>query len=257
MDSAPALSILLLGGSGRVGRFAAADLLARGFKVRAMVRDPAAAREHLPGAVELVAGDLRSDADVARAVQGMEGVIFSAAATNLSGIVPKEVDFEGVSRTAEAAKAAGVRLIILVSSAAVTQVEHPHNCTFRSILKWKLQGEDALRASGAPYVIVRALGLRDREGGQQGIRILQGDRLAFGEDIARADVATFLADVAAALLAEPGAPAPASFDQGFDPRSMLGATCEIYGTGSIAAGAYASAQPRLTPDPPVSRMSPP
>ncbi len=246
MADAPPSLILLLGATGRVGRLAADRLLERGLRVRVMVRDPAAAA--LPPQVEVIAGDLRSADDIAAAVRDVDAVLFTAAATNLGGVVPQEVDFQGVARTADAARAAGARLMILLSSAAVTQGEHPHNCTFRSILKWKLRGEDHLRASGLPYVVVRALGLRDRAGGEQGVRILQGDRIAFGEDIARADVAAFLADLTVALVGPTGAAAPAGFAADFDIASMLGATCEIYNTRTLAPGAYASAQRRLTPD---------
>jgi hypothetical protein len=106
------------------------------------------------------------------------------------------------------------------------------------VLKWKLQGEDALRRSGLRYTIVRALGLRARAAGVQGVRIVQGDRIAFGEDIARGDLAAFLADVVAPEQAT-------RFAAGFDAASLKDATCEVYNDGRIAGNVWASARARL------------
>lgn len=238
--------LLLAGGTGRTGRFTAAALEARGFQVRTLARDPAAAAALLPG-VELIEGRLQSQAVIEAAVAEVWGVVFVAAAVGSSDSHPMDVDYHGVRRLAAAAKAAGARHFILLSSAAVTQPEHPHNATFSKVLTYKRKGEEALRASGLDYTIVRALGLRDRPGGQMGVRMLQGDRIAFGEDIARADVADFLTAVAAAAAGQ--APDPAGgFSPGFAPRSLIGATLEIYNDGRLPPRVWGHAGDRLRSD---------
>ncbi len=185
-----------------------------------------------------------------RAIDGARTVIFLAGAGGGTGRgVPRDVDFGAAASAAALASDHGVHHYILLSSAAVTQPEHPHNCTFNSVLKWKLRGEDAVRASGVPYTIVRALGLRDRPMGQQGIRIVQGDRIAFGEDIAREDLGCFLADVAD--LAPDGSTRsarPGRFSDGFVPASLFGATCEIYNDATVAPEQWVSLQSALAPD---------
>ena len=47
---------------------------------------------------------------------------------------------------------------------------------FDNVLIWKGKGEDAVRASGVPYTIVRPGGLTDKPGGQSGVRLEQGDK---------------------------------------------------------------------------------
>ena len=234
--------ILILGATGRTGRILVALLEQRGHAVRALVRDMDSARQMLGPQAELTEGDLRDAAVLARAADGCRQIVFLAAAVGDPGRgVPRDIDFGAVAALASVLQPGQITRFVLLSSAAVTQPEHPHNCTFDSVLKWKLRGEEALRASGLPYTIVRALGLRDRLGGEQGIRIVQGDRIAFGEDIARADVAAFLADVV-------GPTVPCGFADGFNAHSLIGATCEIFNDATIPPERWRARGSTLVPD---------
>jgi uncharacterized protein YbjT (DUF2867 family) len=237
--------ILVLGATGRTGRILVDRLIGRGAAVSALVRDPDAGRVTLGDTVRLVAGDLRDAAVLAEAASGCNRIVFVAAANGGVGRgTPREIDFGAVQALAAMLHPKTVERVLLLSSAAVTQPEHPHNCSFDAVLKWKLRGEQALRGSGLPYTIVRALGLRDRPGGVQGVRIVQGDRIAFGEDIARADVAHFLADV----IAGPGVSGGGGFAGGFDAASLRGATCEIYNDAGLPGGSWGAARSALLPD---------
>lgn len=234
--------ILILGGAGRTGRILAALLEQRGQAVRALVRDMVSARRTLGPQAELIEGDLRDVTVLAGAASGCRQIVFLAAAVGDPGRgVPRDIDFGAVATLASVLQHSQIARFVLLSSAAVTQPEHPHNCSFDSVLKWKLRGEEALRASGLPYTIVRALGLRDRPGGEQGIRIVQGDRIAFGEDIARADVAAFLADVV-------GPTVPSGFAKSFSAESLIGATCEIFNDATISAEHWLAHGSALRPD---------
>lgn len=233
---------LVLGATGRTGSMLTTALLRQGVEVRALVRSAAAARIALGPQVDLIEGDLRDAAALRSAAAGCDAIQFVAGAMGGEGRgVPREIDFGAVAALVAVLRGAPIERFVLLSSAAVTQPEHPHNCTFNSVLSWKLRGEDALRGSGLPYTIVRALGLRDRPGGQAGIRIVQGDRIAFGEDIARADLAEFLADIVG------GAPVT-RFDPRFEPDSLRGATCEVFNEAGIAADRWTSGRPRLVAD---------
>ncbi len=233
--------VLLIGATGRTGRLAAAALLNRGLNVRALVRDIGIAKTILPANIEFTAGRLQTEAVIDEAVAGINAVLFTAAAIGSKDSTPAEIDYQAVARTALAAERAGVEHFVLMSSAGVTQPEHPHNSTFGNVLKMKLLGEESLRARRIPYTIVRALGLRDREGGLQGVRMLQGDRIAYGEDIARADAASFLADVVCSSSAN-------GFPPAFERRSLMNSTFEIYNDARIPAGIWQSAARALTPD---------
>jgi uncharacterized protein YbjT (DUF2867 family) len=240
-------AILIIGATGRTGRTMVADLLGRGYPVGALVRDPAAAREMLGSEVELINGDLREPAAVTGAFGRFGRIAFVAGSNGIEGRgTPREVEYDAVAAIVAALSPEVVGRFVLLSSAGVTQPEHPHNCTYHSVLSWKLRGEEALRQSGLPYTIVRALGLRDRAAGEQGVRIVQGDRIAFGEDIARDDLAAFLADVVAPN-------AGPRFAADFDTASLNDATCEVFNDSRIAGNVWVSSRARLEPDGAISQ----
>lgn len=183
--------VLVIGATGKTGGAAVEQLAARGtVSVRALVRD-AAKSAKLPAGVEVVQGDIREPATLAPAFKGATYVISAAGSSGdwFGDNRPERVDYEGTRNVAAAAKAAGVKHVCLVSSMGVTHPEHPLNQRLNRILEWKLKGEDALRASGVPYTIVRPGGLRDDPGGQVGVKAMQGDTLESQGTIARADVA--------------------------------------------------------------------
>jgi uncharacterized protein YbjT (DUF2867 family) len=106
-------TILVTGGTGRQGGAAARHVLADGWHVRALVRDPEkpAARELARAGAELVVGDLTNRASLDAAVAGAYGVH--------SMQTFREAGFDGEvaegTNLADAAAAAGVRHFVYVS----------------------------------------------------------------------------------------------------------------------------------------------
>jgi hypothetical protein len=80
--------------------------------------------------------------------------------------------------------------------------------------------------------------------------MVQKDRIAYGEDIARADVASFLADVICDGPAGMAQTRASGFAEDFDVQSLLNATVEIYNDTRISGGRWDASQPSLTPDTP-------
>jgi uncharacterized protein YbjT (DUF2867 family) len=187
----PAPSILVVGATGGTGKEVVRQAREAGYKVRALVRDADKARAQLGSDVELVVGDVRTGAGVAAAVRGVDYVV-SALGSNVRNDpsnTPERVDYGGVRDLVNAAASAKVKHFVLVSSMGVTHDDHPLNKMFGNILVWKRKGEEAVRASGVPYTIVRPGGLLDTPGGKAGIRAFQGDDLKNNGRIPRADVA--------------------------------------------------------------------
>jgi uncharacterized protein YbjT (DUF2867 family) len=185
-------TLLVIGATGGTGREVVRQAEARGLKVRAFVRDEARARATLGERIEYVEGDVRSGTGIDVAMHGVDYVV-SALGSNVRADAqntPEKVDYEGIRKLAETAARAGVRHFVLVSSMGVTHEDHPLNKMFGNILVWKLKGENALRASGIPYTVVRPGGLLDTAGGATGVKVFQGDDLRNQGRIARADVAT-------------------------------------------------------------------
>jgi uncharacterized protein YbjT (DUF2867 family) len=183
--------VLVAGATGGIGRLVVQKLLAQGTPVRVLARDFQAARTLFSDTVEYIAGDTRQLDTLHPAVMSVQAVICTIGAGQGADTTntPETVDYEGVRNLVEAAKTAEVEHFILVSSLGATQPDHMLNRMFNNILNWKLKGEDALRASGLPYTIIRPGGLIDEPGSQQMLRVSQGDSPEFSGRISREDVA--------------------------------------------------------------------
>jgi uncharacterized protein YbjT (DUF2867 family) len=186
--------VLVAGATGGTGQEVVDQALAKGYSVRALVRDEAKARMLFGDRVQYIVGDVREPRSLRRAVKGVDQVI-SALGANVQRDPensPDRVDFAGVKALAEAAKAAGVSQFILVSSMGVTHPDHQLNAMLDNILSWKLKGEEAVRATGINYTIVRPGELTNEPGGRRGVRIMQGDPLNGEGTVSRSDVASVL-----------------------------------------------------------------
>ena len=183
--------VLVAGATGKTGTLVVQQLQAKGYPVRAFVRNSEKAAERLGSDVEAVVGDLRDPASIAATLDGVEVVINAAG----SGVpapddnMPEHVDFEGARNLADAAVAAGVGHYVLVSSMGATRDDHQLNRLFNNILIWKRRGEEAVAASGIPYTIIRPGGLNDGPGNEQTVVFEQGDLPGLEKAISRADVA--------------------------------------------------------------------
>ncbi|HEX8992433.1 MAG TPA: SDR family oxidoreductase [Anaerolineales bacterium] len=123
---------LVTGGAGFIGSHIAGALLEQGASVRVLDNFSSGKRENLAavtnvknsGALEILKGDLRNDAEVAEAVRGVDVIFHEAAFVSVPGSVqnPQEcfdVNVAGTCRLLEAARHAGVRRVVIASSAAV------------------------------------------------------------------------------------------------------------------------------------------
>ncbi|HEV8649545.1 MAG TPA: SDR family oxidoreductase [Actinomycetes bacterium] len=141
--------ILVAGGTGTLGAQVARLLIDRGQSVRALTRDPARAGQ-LPDTVQTLAGDLRDPTAVAAAVRGCATVISA-----VHGFVgpgkpsPESIDRDGNRALIQAAAAAGVEHMVLVSVLGAAQ-DHP-----MSLHRAKHAAEQALQASGLAWTVIR------------------------------------------------------------------------------------------------------
>ncbi len=188
--------VLVAGATGRTGRLVL-DQLRRDprFAIRPMARDVAAARKKTGSDYAWVAGDVTKPETLGPALAGVSLVIVTIGATERSGPnSPEFVDYGGVRNLTDAARAAGVRQLVLESSMGAGSggglLGMVLNLLSGDALTWKARGEAHLRASGVPYTIVRPGGLTDDPGGQAGIALQQGD--AGSGRIPRADVAAVM-----------------------------------------------------------------
>jgi len=121
--------ILVTGATGNIGSHLVAMLLATGQRVRVLTRDPA--RIATPG-VEIAVGDLAHPATLAPALAGVDRAFFVTQVGQ--GIEPIAGGF------AEAARAAGVRHVVAVSSGAIEMVPQPLRGRWHADLEVALTG---------------------------------------------------------------------------------------------------------------------
>ena len=191
------MKIAVLGATGRTGRPLVAELLRRGHHVTVLVRDPAGAV--LPGAVELVAGDVRDADALRRAVAGADAVV--------SALGPRKGD-PTLHRDAAALivgvlRDAGVRRFVGVSGAGV-DVEGDRKSRRDRVVSWVIQHlpGDAVRDKVVEYGVWRDSGLdwtlvrppRLTDGPAVGAVEHHAGTSPRSTSIRRADLAAFLAD---------------------------------------------------------------
>jgi uncharacterized protein YbjT (DUF2867 family) len=151
---APGALVTVVGGSGFLGRYIVQRLAEAGLRVRVAVRHPETALFLKPlgglGQIQLVHGDITSDAQMAAAFDG------AAAGVNLVGILAESgkqrfdaVQAQGAGRAARAAAAAGVRHYVQISAiGADTASPVPY-------ARSKAQGEAAVLAAIPTATILR------------------------------------------------------------------------------------------------------
>lgn len=117
----PTGKVLITGAGGFIGSRVAEILVMRDrCDVRAMVRGAASAGRLARMPIEMVQGDLRSDADIRRAVEGCAAVIHCAVGTAYGQLREIEaVTVGGTERLAKACRDAGVRRLVHLSSIGV------------------------------------------------------------------------------------------------------------------------------------------
>ncbi len=119
------MKYLVTGGAGFIGSHITRALLERGNQVRILDNFSSGKRENLKGLeVELIEGDLRDASKVADAVKGMDIIFHEAAFVSVAESMEKpqeclDVNITGTSILFDAARKAGVKRVVIASSAAV------------------------------------------------------------------------------------------------------------------------------------------
>lgn len=144
--------IFVVGATGLVGSTVCKGLVAKGQKVRALVRttsDPAKVKALTDAGVATVTGDLKDEASLRAAIEGADIVISTASATlsRAEGDSIESVDQAGQIRLIDVAKAAGVKQLVYVS--------FPEQGIDSPLATAKRAVESHLRSSGMAYTILQ------------------------------------------------------------------------------------------------------
>lgn len=143
--------ILIVGGSGFLGREVTKLLLSQGKQVRVLVRTPAKVEDLKQAGAEVVQGDLINQPSLTRACQGVGHVLAAANSFLGKGKNKAEaVDEAGHRALIDAAKASGVTHFVYMSMLGVSP-DHPFDYA-----RMKYSIEEYLKASGLSYTILRS-----------------------------------------------------------------------------------------------------
>lgn len=149
------LRVAVAGGSGFVGGAIARELHRRGDHVIVLSHRPDNAAAALPDELDVRRSDVAEPASLEAAVAGVDALVISLAFTNYpmesprTGRTFEAVDAAGTERLVAAAAAAGVRRVMYMSGAGAAPDSR------RSWFRAKWRAEQAVRASGIPYTIIR------------------------------------------------------------------------------------------------------
>ncbi|GAA2284507.1 NAD(P)H-binding protein [Streptomyces atrovirens] len=177
--------ILVTGATGHVGGELVAALARAGRPVRALLRKPAAA-DALPDGAESAVGDLDRPASLRSALDGARGLFLLPGYADMPGLLAE-------------ARAAGVEHVVLLSSIAA-----PDGDLDNAISRFMIRSEEAVRASGVSWTILRPSGFMSNT-------LQWTGQLAAGDEVREAfpDVSVAMVDpydiaaVAARVLLDP------------------------------------------------------
>lgn len=194
------MKIAVFGASGKTGIKAVEQALAKGYEVKALVRNPqkiTLSDEKL----SIIQGDVTDMASVEEAVDGVDGVLVALGASpDMQSDIVME---QGTKNIIDAMKKHGVKRIIVQSSYAMSGedegiqfmkqmgMEDEQIGMIKPLLDDKKKQTEVVINSGLEYVLARPLMLTDGEKTGE-YRIGEDIEVKQGDSISRADVADFM-----------------------------------------------------------------
>jgi uncharacterized protein YbjT (DUF2867 family) len=192
---------VIAGGHGKIALRLARLLADRGDEPVGLIRSIDQAPDLAEVGCDAVVCDLEQTSvdELAGHVAGADAVVFAAGAGPGSGAARKDtVDRGAAELLADAARKAGVRRYVLISSMGLERAGRPDvDETFAAYLMAKKAAEDAIRVFGLDWTILRPGRLTDDPGTG---RVRLGAPPIHSGDVTRDDVAAVLAE----LLTRPG-----------------------------------------------------
>ena len=161
------MSLLIIGGTGTLGRQIVLQALTKGYPVRCMVRNFRKANFLKEWGVELVYGDLTRPETLPPCLLGITAVIDASTSRPDELDSLKNVDWYGKFYLIEAAKVANIKHFIFFSAQNIEQFENI------PLMRLKYRIEQKLQQSKIPYTIFRLTGFYQGLIDQYAIPILE------------------------------------------------------------------------------------
>jgi uncharacterized protein YbjT (DUF2867 family) len=145
-------TIAVVGATGHLAIPVLNALLANGFQVKAVVRNPEKARALLPAPVEIVKAELTDVASLAAAFRKTDAVYINLSMEITRTDLPFNTEREGVQNIVEAAKLNGVQQILKIGAlGSYPLATHVSTNTAQNTVR--MQGHQIIAQSGIPFTI--------------------------------------------------------------------------------------------------------
>jgi uncharacterized protein YbjT (DUF2867 family) len=141
--------VLVIGGTGMLGKPVALKLKEAGFNVVVFTRNSKMARIKMPSSFEFAQGDVEDPGSLQAAMEGCYGVHINLHGGKKGNDFDK-IERQGTVNIVMAAKKVGVQKISIITGTSVSE----HN-TWYPMTKAKFEAEEAIRKSGIAYTIFR------------------------------------------------------------------------------------------------------
>ena len=138
--------ILVVGGTGMLGRPVATKLKEAGYSVSVLTRDPGKAEKKIGNNFEFLEGDVRSPSSLRKIVRGFDGVHINLNSGSFTDL--DEIEVKGTANVAKTASEARIKKISMISGLGVMEKN-----AWSPMVRAKLDAEKALKMSGLAYTI--------------------------------------------------------------------------------------------------------
>lgn len=172
------MSILVIGGTGTLGRQIVKQALNEGYQVKCLVRDFRRGAFLKDWGAELVYGDLAQPSTIPLALKGISVLIDSSTIRSTSNYTSEIIDWRGKLSLIETAKIVGIKKYIYFSVFNASR-----NPTI-PLLNLKLKVEKKLEESGLNYTIFQCSGFFQGLISQYALPILENEKIWLPSDSA-------------------------------------------------------------------------
>lgn len=165
------MSILVIGGTGTLGRQIVKQALGEGYQVRCLVRDFRRSAFLKDWGAELIYGDLSIPSTLPLALKGVTVVIDSATIRSTSNYTSETIDWRGKLALLEASKLIGIKKFIYFS--VLNASKNPSI----PLMDLKLKMENELEKSGLNYTIFQCSGFFQGLISQYALPVLESETI--------------------------------------------------------------------------------
>nr|YP_010185311.1 hypothetical protein Ycf39 [Ishige okamurae]QVJ99655.1 hypothetical protein Ycf39 [Ishige okamurae]WAM64091.1 hypothetical protein [Ishige okamurae] len=161
------MTLLILGGTGTLGRQIVRKALENGFQVRCIVRNKRAANFLKEWGAEIVYGDLTLPETLPLSFQGVTAIIDASTTRSEDSVELEDVDWYGKLMLIELSKHIKLKRFVFLS------ILNCENYPYIALMQMKYSIEKAITTSGLPFIIFKCAGFFQALISQYAIPVLE------------------------------------------------------------------------------------